>query len=204
MRYCETCGKPLPDSTGAGRPRRYCSAACRQKAQRQRSQTLVTPEMAMADRWLRWKLAKRGDGTTKRPLTVNGGNASSTDSSTWSSLSEAENSRIGDGLGFALGSGFACVDLDHCYDSRNHLTDWAKSFLAPVMGKTYIEISPSGDGLHIWGLMPETLGIKVRDGLNVEAYSQGRYMTYTGRRFKDSPAKLTDLRFLFWLAERLK
>lgn len=160
--------------------------------------------MAMADRWLRWKLQRRGDGTTKVPLTIDGRNASSTDPDTWSSLIEAEDSTIGDGIGFALGSGFACIDLDHCYDSRNHLADWAKSFIAPVEDKTWIEISPSGDGLHIWGLMPEVTGIKVRDGMSVEAYSQGRYMTYTGRRFKESPAKLSDLSYLFWLAGRLK
>lgn len=32
---CEVCGKPL-ESSGSGRPARYCSAACRQKAHRQR------------------------------------------------------------------------------------------------------------------------------------------------------------------------
>ena len=74
---------------------------------------------------------------------------------------------------------------------------------APVEGKTWIEISPGGDGLHIWGLMPERAGIRVRGIMNAEAYSQGRYITVTGRTFRDSPARLADLTFLFSLLDRL-
>lgn len=159
----------------------------------------------MADRWLRWERVARGDGATKRPLTASGTAASSTDPRTWSPLVEAEASDVGDGIGFALGGGFACIDLDHCYDARGRLSDWAKMLLAPVMGRTYIEVSPSGDGLHIWGLAPERTGIRVRNdlGMNIEAYSQGRYMTYTGHTFRDSPMQLADLTFLFDVTRRL-
>lgn len=159
----------------------------------------------MADRWLRWERVARGDGATKRPLTASGAAASSTDPRTWSPLVEAEASDVGDGIGFALGGGFACIDLDHCYDARGRLSDWAKMLLAPVMGRTYIEVSPSGDGLHIWGLAPERTGIRVRNdlGMNIEAYSQGRYMTYTGHTFRDSPMQLADLTFLFDVTRRL-
>ena len=152
---------------------------------------------------MRWRRIARGDGPTKLPLTVDGAPASSTDPRTWSALTEAEASTAGDGLGFALGDGFACIDLDHCYDSRNHLADWAKMLIAPVEGRTWIEISPSGDGLHIWGTAPETTGIRVRGLMNAEAYSQGRYMTYTGRAFRDAPAALADLTFLFDVLRRL-
>lgn len=163
----------------------------------------VPTDMAMADRWVRWKRVTRGDGTTKAPLTTAGTPASSTDPATWSSLVEAEASPIGDGLGFALGDGFACIDLDHCYDANNHLADWARMITAPVEGRTYIETSPSGDGLHIWGRCAERAGIRARGLLNAEAYSRGRYITYTGRPWHGSPARLADLTFLFDVIARL-
>ncbi|MDY4677599.1 MAG: hypothetical protein SO360_01865 [Bifidobacterium tsurumiense] len=159
--------------------------------------------MAMADRWMRWKLIHRGDGTSKMPIDTEGNPASSTDPRTWTSLPVAEESTVGDGLGFALGDGFACIDLDHCYDSRNHLLPWAKMLLGAVEGTTWIETSPSGDGLHIWGRMNECKGIKVRGLMDVEAYSQGRFMTFTGRQWRDSPSKLADLSFLFQVIHRL-
>ena len=163
----------------------------------------MPPDMAMADRWLRWRLARRGDGTGKRPLRFDGAPASSTDPSTWTSLPTAEQSKAGDGLGFALGGGFACIDLDHCYDSRGHLADWAKMLLAPVAGRTWIEISPSGHGLHIWGRCAEHKGVKVRGLMDAEAYSQGRYMTYTGHAWRDSPARLADITLLFEVIKRI-
>lgn len=139
------------------------------------------------------------------PLTVNGLPASSTNPDTWTALVAVESCTIGDGIGFALGNGFACIDLDHCYDSRGHLADWAKMIIAPVEGKTYIETSPSGDGLHIWGCAAERTGLRVRNdlGMNIEAYSQSRYMTYTGHTWRKSPTRLTDLTFLFNVVARL-
>ena len=98
---CETCGIELPEQTGRGRRRRYCSDACRKQANRSK----LTPpaRMAMADRWVRWRKVVRGDGTTKIPLTIDGTTASSTDPGTWSTFGAAEASTVGDGLGFALG-----------------------------------------------------------------------------------------------------
>ncbi|MCT6900141.1 MAG: hypothetical protein M3Z40_03730 [Bifidobacterium sp.] len=203
MTRCEFCGKPLPEHAGRGRRRRFCSDACRQRAHRADRRMPVPPDMAMADRWLRWRLAHRGDGTSKRPIRFDGAPASSTDPATWTSLPTAEQSKEGDGLGFALGGGFACVDLDRCYDSRGHLAGWAKMLLAPVAGRTWVEISPSGRGLHIWGRCAERKGVKVRGLMDAEAYSQGRYMTYTGHAWRDSPARLTDLTYLFDIIGKL-
>lgn len=146
----------------------------------------------MADRWVRWKSVRRGERVTKMPIQVDGLPASSTDSATWTGYPVAEESTVGNGLGFVLGDGFACVDLDHCYDSRNHLADWAK-FILHLAGDTFVEISPSGDGLHIWGLCAPMRGLKIRGHMNVEAYSAGRYITVTGKPYKTSVNKLADL-----------
>ncbi len=39
--HCEACGSPIPQLPGAGRPRRFCDAACRQRAQRERWAALI-------------------------------------------------------------------------------------------------------------------------------------------------------------------
>lgn len=60
----------------------------------------------------------------------------------FTALPTAEQSTAGDGLGFAFGGRFACIDLDNCYDSCGHLADWAQMLPMLIAGKTWIEISP--------------------------------------------------------------
>lgn len=100
----------------------------------------------------------------------------------------AADSDAGDGLGFALGDGVACIDLDHCLVD-GVLADWAAPVVDACRG-TYMEISPSGDGLHIFGFAHVGKGRK-RGGL--EVYDRGRYMTVTMRRYKRAPLVLRDL-----------
>ena len=129
--------------------------------------------------------------------------ASSTDPATWCAWWDALGSTAGDGLGFALGNGFACIDLDHCYDSRNHLKPWAKALLAYTPA-TFVEISPSGDGLHIWGHAAAMPGVRIRrDDVNIEIYSRDRYMTVTGRAHRASTRALADITGLIDFARRL-
>lgn len=92
-------------------------------------------------------------------------------------------------MGFALGGGIGCIDLDHCL-AGGRLTSFAAEVLAACPA-TYVEVSPSGSGLHIFGLIPEGPGFK-RAG--IEAYSVGRYMTVTARPFEGSAPVLGDLR----------
>jgi len=126
----------------------------------------------------------------KRPVTTAGAPASSTDPATWATYTAAKRSKVGDGLGYVLGDGIGCLDLDHCLvDGKPN--ELAREVLARLPG-AYVEISPSGDGLHVWGTAPEQPG-RVRDG--VEAYSVGRYITVTGRVFR--PGGLVDLSEFF-------
>lgn len=140
--------------------------------------------MINADRWVRWKPIVRDGRTTKVPLTTAGSFASSTNLNTWTSYKTAAASTAGTGLGFMLGDGFACIDLDHCLIDGIP-TEAAAAFLEAYPGH-HIEVSPSGDGLHIWGTAAEGGGI-VRtqpDGLHVERYSRERYITVTGRVYQ--------------------
>lgn len=180
MRACAWCGKRLVER-GTGRPARFCSGRCRVAAHRGRSPLPGVPvEMSGRARWV------RRDG--KRPLTVEGGAASSTDASTWSTLPAVLASEVGDGVGFMLGDGFACIDLDHCL-SGGVLSPLASSVLE-ALPATYVEVSMSGTGLHVFGLLPEMVGVR-RPGF--EVYSRARFIAVTGRPFEDSRPQLADL-----------
>ena len=124
------------------------------------------------------------------PVRLNGKPASSIDSQSWTKLEKAE--AFSERLGFALGGGFACIDFDHVIvdgvlDAR--VEAWLQD-----CPPTFVEVSPSGDGLHVWGKLPEERGFVGKvDGVNVEIYSYGRYMTVTRKPFRGSVPKLADL-----------
>ncbi len=93
-----------------------------------------------------------------------------------------------DGVGFVLnGDGIACLDLDDCLHD-GVLEAWAQE-IVDRCPRTYIEISPSGHGLHVFGYA--TVG-KGRIG-QVEVYDRARYICITGRRFGSFPRRLADI-----------
>jgi primase-polymerase (primpol)-like protein len=123
--------------------------------------------------------------------------ASSTNPATWSSYKDAAASTAGVGSGFVLSDTdeIVCLDLDHCLDPlTGRLAPWAAAVLRDA-GATYVEVSPSGDGLHIWGRADVRQGRRIRrpDGTAVEIYGTGRYITVTGRRHGSCPSILADL-----------
>jgi primase-polymerase (primpol)-like protein len=130
---------------------------------------------------------------SKVPLTVEGRAASSTDSGTWSSYSAARRSRAGAGLGFVLnGDGVVCIDLDDCLDG-DRVAPWAQDIL-DKLPPTWIEVSPSRRGLHVWGLADFKGGRKLRDGSRkIEIYGGMRYFAITAVTFGDAPKWLADI-----------
>lgn len=130
----------------------------------------------------------------KAPRTLNGGFASVSAPGTWATHAEARASKVGVGLGYVLAEddGVVCVDLDHCL-ADGVLAPWARAILDDCPA-TYTEVSPGGDGLHIWGRGELVRGRRMRvDGAAVEVYGQGRYVAVTGKRFEGSPVSLADL-----------
>lgn len=176
-RACERCGGAL-QLMRPGRVPRFCSTRCRVAAHR----VSVPVELRERDRWVRWT-------PSKRPIRVDGSPASSTDPNTWSSYAQV---RAHARKGFVLGEGIGCFDLDHCL-TDGVISVEAQAFLDRCPA-TYVEISPSGDGLHVWGLLPEVPGVKkLVGGLSVERYSRQRYMTVTGKRWPGATSRLADL-----------
>lgn len=194
VRTCSHCATRL--SPLARIDARYCSTRCRVAAHRARPRAVVPDELMAEARWIRYS-------STKVPLTVDGWPAASTKPRTWATYDEAMISSAGVGPGFVLnGDGIVCIDLDHCLTGRV-LEPWAADILAACPG-TYIEVSPSGDGLHIWGRALDFDGgrrVAFRGGM-VEMYADQRYLTVTAKRFKGSQRRLGDLsNVIRWILE---
>ena len=172
---------------------RTCSSKCRvrvfraeKRAESKRKQTYIPAEMVGMHRWIRWSETQVGSRVTKVPKMCGSfRNASSTNPATWGSYEEAASSSVGDGMGFVLaGDGLACIDLDGCLDDGVP-TDAAQAVL-DMFPDAWVEISPSGEGLHIWGRANSQHGraFVTADGLSVEFYASGRYMTVTGNAYR--------------------
>ena len=121
----------------------------------------------------------------KRPLNARNGSAgSSTDPTTWApyavAVATAKRLKL-DGVGIVFtGDALVGIDLDKCIgDGEGTTAKYAKHLIA--MTRSYIEVSPSGRGLHIIGTgkIPRAVKEKLH-GIGVEVYNVGRYFTWTG------------------------
>jgi hypothetical protein len=105
-----------------------------------------------------------------------------------------------DGVGVALGKvpgtdiNLCGIDLDNCF-TEGKLQDHAQQLLSAA--NSYVERSPSGNGLHIIGI--GEIGTTAKAGL--EIYSGKRYFTVTGDAINE--ANLADLSGAAALARRL-
>lgn len=120
----------------------------------------------------------------KAPWTVHGWRASVNKPQTWTHYQRAVDSEVGVGLGFVLGDGIGCIDLDHCIDEDGRIAHWAQVYMDGWSQQAImIEKSRSGRGVHIFVWMEETRGRKIRrPGQSIEIYSWRRYIAVTGDR----------------------
>jgi putative DNA primase/helicase len=157
----------------------------------------VPEELKQRPQWVCWRYEERDDKLTKVPYTPRTlRRASSTDPTTWSSFEEtAKAYQFGyddrpdveyyepsyDGIGFVFSDDdpYCGIDLDNCRNAETgDVAPWAQEILDRA-GDGYIEISPSGTGIHII-TRGAVRGGGIRRG-PVEMYSRGRYFTITGR-----------------------
>ena len=150
-------------------------------------------EFTKLNRWLCFRLDPNPDGGKPKKTPVNaktGKNGSSTNPKTWCDYQTATDAyeKYGyAGLGFAITpeDGYVGVDVDHCYDPETgEFTETGKAIMAKQ--NTYMEFSPSGDGVHLWykGKKPAK-GCK-NTTTGVEMYDRDRYLTMTGRQVPGS------------------
>lgn len=141
--------------------------------------------MKQHDRWCNWKLVERNGKKTKIPIdSKTGQSARSNDSSTWSSFEDAvEGLEYYTGIGYFFAEPYMGIDIDDVSKDlerfeRNDLSDNIIFEMYESL-KSYAEVSPSGNGIHIIlkGTVPG--GRKRKD--NVEMYDHGRFFTMTGK-----------------------
>lgn len=147
--------------------------------------TATLPQLLTSPRWVCWETG------SKAPINPSTGRyARSNAFTTWGTLPQAL-SYDPSHIGYVLGDGYGCIDLDEAFTPDGILTPGAQEIVNLYPGNI-IEVSPSGNGLHIWGLRAPLPGIK-RTWKNqpVELYSKGRYITVTGGIYQ--PGKLLPL-----------
>ena len=151
--------------------------------------TAVPDEMKTRPNWVvvkTWWNAEKGK-YNKRPVNCNsdkGEYAESDNPETWTTFDNALKylkEKGGTTVAYALDGkdNISCIDLDHCYDENGQPTALAKEILSKC-GKTYVEKSVSGNGLHIFG---KTSGMDIRtfskDG-DLEFYQKEHFIAMTG------------------------
>lgn len=145
----------------------------------------MPPELRESPRWVVWKDAK-----VPYCATAVNSKASVTEANTWATFPQVQTAYEEAGylgVGFVLtGDGIVGVDLDKCVHSGE--PDAAAMGLMDRLGCQYIELSPSGTGLRGFGFGDTIVGARGQvDGVNVELYAKGRYMTVTGHPLRSGP-----------------
>lgn len=152
-------------------------------------------ELTQRDQFVNYKLEQKADRVTKPPVDADGSYIDAQDPANWRSLEKVL--AVNNQIGFVLTDNdpFLFIDLDHVLKDEK-LCDWAEELIA-ALPATYTEISPSGDGLHLYYILNDTPKIpthkkKFDDGTASEIYFKGRYFTLTGNVYVDSPITTVD------------
>jgi hypothetical protein len=156
---------------------------------RQVSPESIPEELRDVSQWVAWRAERRGNGKiNKIPVNVKtGGNASTSDPTTWSTYEEVfsyyqnadGNGIAGIGFVFTRHDPYCGIDLDDCRDpGTNQLSEQATAILDEL--DTYCEISPSDRGVKAFarGNLPN--GAVTGEG--IEIYHRGRFFCVTGGR----------------------
>ncbi len=149
------------------------------------------PEILVSQHsWVVWNYELKDGAWTKVPKKPRGGNASTTNPSTWSTFDRVCLAYLGgdfDGIGIVLtgkpldtGLYLIGLDFDHCF--TNGVLDGDPCNAVKSLD-TYAEISPSGEGLRLFLLHDNPIPARKNKvgGKSREVYSSGRYLTVTGQ-----------------------
>jgi P4 family phage/plasmid primase-like protien len=154
----------------------------------------IPQELRGRGQWICWRYEQRDDKQTKVPYQPSGQKASTTNPRTWSTFETVLTAKDNfDGIGFVFNADSIGVDLDHAIDGVL-VKPWAVEIIRAC--PTYVEISPSGTGLHLIsrGSLPKNYSGRKRsyhDGA-VEIYSRGRFFTVTGDHLETTPCTIED------------
>lgn len=147
----------------------------------------IPAELKALPRWVCWKFEQRGGKVTKVPYTPTGRRAKSNDPATWAAFDECRAAHEGgcfDGIGFQLdGSGIVGVDIDHARDAAGNWNTAAADITERLA--SYAEISPSGEGVHIFIKAVKPGNKSKNAAAGVEMYDTKRFFTVTGNLYRE-------------------
>ena len=159
--------------------------------------------------WVCWRLVPGKDGDKPRKMPINpitGKGAMSNNPQTWTDYATAVEAYekygyTGIGYMFVKDDGYVGVDIDHCYNAETgEFNDIAKAIIARQ--QTYVEFSPSGDGVHLYFKGTKPSGSSKNSENGVEMYDSTRYFTVTGKQMKgSSDTAAEDNGTLAWIHE---
>lgn len=144
----------------------------------------IPVELCQHKNWVLWKEEIIDDKRTKVPYQLNGFKASVTNPSHWCDFRSAVlASKNYSGIGLVLFSDFpySGIDMDNPKGNQEILE---RQVALHSEFNTYSEISPSGNGLHMWVKGKVPTGVR-RNG--IEVYSTGRFLTMTGNVYNNVP-----------------
>jgi uncharacterized protein DUF3631/primase/DNA polymerase family protein len=174
----------------------------------------IPAELRALPQWVCWHREERHGKTTKPPIDAKSNGqlqyAKVNDPATWSDFDTAVAAavRLGlEGVGLALSEfdNLTCEDLDHVLNPDTYELTPEAAEVVERFADTYIEVSPSGDGLHIW-----CYGKAARSGkcegtvkwLEVYSHPSNRHLTVTGNRYGAATAVTEQQAALDWLHTR--
>lgn len=165
----------------------------------------ISLEFRERDQWLMWDCAA---DTPRRPHWCGDFGVSWTDPDDWHSFEEAyermqDKDSWGIGYVFAYGNEdyprglYSAIDLDGCVEERGRPKEWLPP-LKPFNGETYMEYSPSGEGIHI-----PLIGFDIPDWWQnvhrsedehegVEVYDT-KFFTFTGDKIETAADDVGDI-----------
>jgi putative DNA primase/helicase len=164
----------------------------------------IPSDLASAQQWLLWKFEtpdKPGKKWRKVPYYVSGGRR------TGDQGSERDRHRLcvlevarrayakggWDGIGFAFleGDGLVGIDVDGAIDPETgEMSDRCMGIVASCPG-TFVELSPSGTGVHVIGLAQTTSAKS--NAIGVEMFCGSQFFTVTGRLWAGAPSAIASI-----------
>lgn len=151
----------------------------------------IPSELKQLKQWVLWKAVwdEKQKVFTKVPYRSNGRyKAYSNKPESWDTFDniyEAYENGIGEGIGFVLSetNPYLCIDIDNI-ESMDSLPELAQE----ITSLSYAELSPSGEGIHVWiknfNLDSDKFKNKNTE-LEYEIYSDKRFITFTGETLND-------------------
>lgn len=152
---------------------------------------VLAMQFGKSERWVVWRYETLKGKKTKIPYHPDGKKASSTDKKTWvdyetAAIAANDPALKFDGVGlvFMPSATLLGIDIDHCI-TAGKITHPLKKQIEKLIknADTYCELSPSGEGMHLFLQLEEAYTLKANKKAPYELYTSGRYFTVTNMPF---------------------